>query len=117
MPLLLQALNPIFGKEVSALEIKKSKKLLAKTCDIINSIWLKRTPFIAGSEISIADLLASTELEQLGNLMKLINNQSTIITSHYASMLYHLFTFGRSFKKKNSHNSFHKYINDYLYGF
>lgn len=39
-----------------------------KTClQQVEDIWLKDRPFVGGPEISIADLLATAEMEQTGN--------------------------------------------------
>ena len=43
------------------------EKGLDKVLSQMENIWLRENPFIAGKEMSIADLLAVTELEQPGS--------------------------------------------------
>lgn len=38
---------------------------LDRSCDLIEKVWLRDGKYIAGEEISIADIVAATELEQL----------------------------------------------------
>ena len=38
---------------------------LERSCDLIDQVWLGESSYIAGEEMSIADLVAATELEQL----------------------------------------------------
>nr|WLK66393.1 glutathione S-transferase [Eocanthecona furcellata] len=49
--------------EESRLEQCRSK--LDRSCDLIDKVWLQEGKYIAGEEISIADIVAATELEQL----------------------------------------------------
>lgn len=53
-------------KTVPEAKIIEAKKHMEATLDLITNIWLKDTPFIVGNEITIADLVAATEIEQLG---------------------------------------------------
>jgi hypothetical protein len=48
------------------------KKRMLSACDSIENIWLKDKLFITGQEISIADLLAAAELEQLCTILYLL---------------------------------------------
>ena len=38
---------------------------LEKTLDQLEGVWLKNTPYMAGSQISLADILAMCELQML----------------------------------------------------
>ncbi|KAL1132834.1 hypothetical protein AAG570_010786 [Ranatra chinensis] len=59
-------LDPLLtGKAAKSLRVSNYKRRMEKVCDQIESVWLKGKLFIAGDQISIADLLAATELEQL----------------------------------------------------
>jgi len=52
------------GKPVNEGEVKRWGKAFQRSLTQIENIWLKDQPYVAGPEISIADLLAVTELEQ-----------------------------------------------------
>lgn len=54
---------------VDEVKLARFKKSLDQCLDEMTNIWLKDTLFIAGNEISIADLLAVTELEQPGEIV------------------------------------------------
>jgi glutathione S-transferase len=56
---------------VDEVKLARFKKGLDLCLDEMTTIWLKDTPFIAGNEITIADLLAVTELEQPGERLSL----------------------------------------------
>lgn len=62
----LQVLGPmLLGQTSDEKTIEAARKNTLHMCDNINNIWLKDKPFLNSSKISIADLLATTELEQL----------------------------------------------------
>lgn len=60
-----QFVPAIKGEPVNEEEVSKYKTGLAKTLDRIENYFMKDSPFIAGSEISVADLQALCELMQL----------------------------------------------------
>nr|XP_014289953.1 glutathione S-transferase theta-1-like [Halyomorpha halys] len=45
--------------------LEQCRSKLDRSCDLIDKIWLQDHNYIAGEEISIADIVAATELEQL----------------------------------------------------
>lgn len=51
---------------VSEDRVAQAKGQMENALDTINDVWLKDKPFIAGNEITVADLVAATEIEQLG---------------------------------------------------
>lgn len=60
-----RALMPFMtGQPVNESDLKKCDANLTETLDQIESVWLGKRPFIAGENISIADLFAVCELEQ-----------------------------------------------------
>ncbi len=59
-------LKSMTGKTVSQAKINEAKKQMEVSLDMLTNIWLKDGPFIAGDEITVADLVAATEVEQLG---------------------------------------------------
>lgn len=61
----------ILGKIVPQAKIIEAKKHVEVTLDLLTNVWLKDSPFIAGDEITVADLVAATEIEQLGELSEL----------------------------------------------
>ena len=60
----------LLGKPVDEKKIARGKKQLATCVEMYDSHFLKTTPFISSEQISIADLLAVTELSQLDLLEK-----------------------------------------------
>lgn len=54
----------IFGKPADPKTVENLTRNVNKTLDIINDVWLKDQQYIAGNEISIADLFAATEILQ-----------------------------------------------------
>lgn len=60
-------INPMMGLPVNEDNLKTFGKQLDDVLGVIENIWLKENPFIAGKELSVADLLATTELEQPGH--------------------------------------------------
>lgn len=56
----------IMGKTVPQAQILEAKKHMETTLDLLTNIWLKDSQFIAGDQITVADLVAATEIEQLG---------------------------------------------------
>jgi len=59
-------INPMMGKPVNEQSLQKFGEQLHDVLEMIENIWLKENPFIAGKELTIADLLATTEMEQPG---------------------------------------------------
>lgn len=59
-------LKSMTGKTVSEAKINSAKKLMESTLDLFTKLWLEDSQFIAGDEITLADLVAATEIEQLG---------------------------------------------------
>jgi glutathione S-transferase len=58
-------MEPIFTKKPpSESKVAKLKQNMIDTCDLIENFWLKDKKYICGDHITIADLLATTELEQ-----------------------------------------------------
>lgn len=66
-----KVINPMMGKPVNEESLKKFGDQLHGVLEVIENIWLKENPFIAGKELSIADLLATTEMEQPGQDIRL----------------------------------------------
>ena len=60
-----QFINAIRGKAIKVDEVKRYKAELKKAVNHIDKYFLKDGPFIAGNEISVADLQAYSELMQL----------------------------------------------------
>lgn len=52
------------GQKADEKEVAKLEAELSKTLDIIENIWLKATPFIAGDNLSVADVFAACDIEQ-----------------------------------------------------
>lgn len=61
-------MSNMMKKTVSQTKIDEAKRHMEITLDLFTSIWLKDSPFIAGDEITVADLVAATEIEQLGEV-------------------------------------------------
>lgn len=59
-------LPTLMGQQVSEERVSEAKRQMEHALDTINNVWLKDKPFIVGDEITIADLVAATEVEQLG---------------------------------------------------
>uniref|UniRef100_A0A0A9XBW2 glutathione transferase n=1 Tax=Lygus hesperus TaxID=30085 RepID=A0A0A9XBW2_LYGHE len=55
----------ITGQASSPRQVESRKNSMIKACDDLNDVWLKDKPFVAGQEISFADLLAACEVEEL----------------------------------------------------
>lgn len=56
----------LLGKTVPQEKLNEAKKQMEAALDMVTNVWLKDGPFIAGDEITVADLVAATEIEQLG---------------------------------------------------
>lgn len=63
----LSLIPKMTGKPVDEKRAKEAKVGLENCLNDITNYWLAKGRFIAGDEISIADLLAAAELEQPGN--------------------------------------------------
>lgn len=59
-------LPTLMGQSVSKERVSEAKKQMENALDAITNVWLKDKPFIVGNEITVADLVAATEVEQLG---------------------------------------------------
>lgn len=67
--ILFQFLMPkMFGTEVNMKKVADFQSRMETVLEQLETIWLKDHPFIAGNEISIADIVAACELEQPGML-------------------------------------------------
>lgn len=62
-------LRSMTGKTVSQAKIDQAKKQMEAALDLFTSLWLKDSPFVVGDEITLADLVAATEIEQLGEFV------------------------------------------------
>ena len=54
------------GSAVDGLKVQRALAELKDTLDILESMFLKRQPFLCGDDITLADLLAVCELMQVG---------------------------------------------------
>jgi glutathione S-transferase len=52
------------GKPVNEKAVERYQKGLETTLEQLETLWLKDNPYVAGKDLTIADLLAVTELEQ-----------------------------------------------------
>lgn len=59
-------LRSMTGKSASEAKINEAKREMETTLNLFTKLWLKDSQFIAGDEITLADLVAATEIEQLG---------------------------------------------------
>ncbi|XP_053640277.1 glutathione S-transferase theta-1 isoform X2 [Cherax quadricarinatus] len=57
-------LPKMFGREVNTRKVEEYQNKLETTLHQFETVWLKDRPFIAGDQLTIADLLAACELEQ-----------------------------------------------------
>lgn len=57
-------LPKMMGMEVNTKKVAEFQGRMETVLDRFETIWLKDRPFIAGNEVTIADLLAACELEQ-----------------------------------------------------
>ncbi|XP_043261383.1 glutathione S-transferase theta-1-like [Colletes gigas] len=63
---LQQYLTPMLtGEPAKPEKIMPYKERLNDNLDLLENVWLQNTPFLVGSEISIADLVGSCEVEQV----------------------------------------------------
>lgn len=53
------------GKSMNPESLMQYKKRMMQTLDDLENFWLKDKNFLTGSEISIADILGSCEVEQV----------------------------------------------------
>ncbi|XP_055712180.1 glutathione S-transferase theta-1 [Phlebotomus papatasi] len=62
----LMWLKPLLtGKKPTEKEVDTHLQRVVTTLDAIENIWLEKTPFLAGNEVTVADLWAACEIEQL----------------------------------------------------
>lgn len=53
------------GEKPTSAQIESQKKTLTKNLDDLENIWLKDTKFVTGDEITFADLMAVSAIEQV----------------------------------------------------
>lgn len=53
------------GKSMNPESLMQYEKRMMQTLDDLENFWLKDKNFLTGSEISIADILGSCEIEQV----------------------------------------------------
>lgn len=62
----MQTLTPMkTGKMPAQKEIDQQKRTLIKSLDDLENIWLKDNKFLAGNEVTFADLMAASTIEQV----------------------------------------------------
>lgn len=54
----------MLGMPVNEKKVAEFQERMETVLDQLETIWLKDQPFIAGHQVTIADLLAACELEQ-----------------------------------------------------
>lgn len=65
--IIFQFLRPkLFGTEVNMKKVADFQTRMETVLEQFETVWLKDKPFIAGNDISIADIIAACELEQPG---------------------------------------------------
>lgn len=69
---LIKVRRMLTGKVTSETELKTARKHVDRTLDVIENIWLGQQDqrFIAGDQISIADIVAATEIIQTSNIFQ-----------------------------------------------
>lgn len=60
------------GKETQPDKIEKLEKDVAGVLDDVERLWLSQGNFVSGNEVSVADIFAACEIEQLRKLCYLI---------------------------------------------
>lgn len=75
-------LPQFMGKETNQELVKVAVGGIKKSLRELETIWLKDNPYVAGKEISVADLMAVTELEQPGMIL----NRSMIPIGDFVSI-------------------------------
>lgn len=60
------------GQTVDPARVSEAKNRMEEALDLLTNVWLKDKTFIVGNEITVADLVAATEIEQLGECSKLL---------------------------------------------
>lgn len=63
----------MMGKTVPEAKINQAKKEMEATLNLFTKLWLTDTQFIAGDDITVADI-AATEIEQLGDMIRTMND-------------------------------------------
>lgn len=56
------------GRPANPEVVAKHQKKLDAALDAFEDVWLKKTKYLAGNEITIADLLGACEIEQTRKL-------------------------------------------------
>ncbi|PSN54347.1 hypothetical protein C0J52_16040 [Blattella germanica] len=65
MYFIIKFLRPLItGHQPKANKLKKYEDKMKRSLDLIETIWLKSTPYLVGEAITIADLLGVCEVEQ-----------------------------------------------------
>lgn len=57
-------LEPLMGIQRDEKMIKEFEKLMEVNLGIMENVWLKDTPFVAGNEMTAADIFGACEIEQ-----------------------------------------------------
>ena len=60
----LKLIMPAMGKNIDEACLNKAKKEMIKIIDFVQEVWLANSTYLAGDKISVADIMAATELEQ-----------------------------------------------------
>ncbi|XP_059618282.1 glutathione S-transferase theta-1 [Phlebotomus argentipes] len=59
-------LKPLMtGKKPTPEAVAEHQKRVEDTLNVIENVWLAKTPFLAGNEVTVADIWAACEIEQL----------------------------------------------------
>ena len=99
--MLSQFLIPMMtGQPVNEKGLRRFQAGMETALDRLESVWLRDTPYLAGQQISVADLLAACELEQPSELgrgglrtagaLGLCEDLDWVLSSRYDSALLRL---------------------------
>lgn len=76
--------------------VREYERDVVKSLDEIENVWLKNQPFIAGHEISVADIFAACEIEQtrkyICSYSQIIVHNSIIVEFKYYQKTFFFFT-------------------------
>jgi len=56
--------SPALGKPIPQEMVEETRLFLLRSLDLLENYWLKDTPFLCGSEITIADIACACEVDQ-----------------------------------------------------
>lgn len=63
---LVKVLNPMLsGRAPKPEKVTEFEKRMSDCLDLIENVWLKENPYLIGSEISVADIFGTCEIEQV----------------------------------------------------